>query len=88
VKPGMTADVKIITSEKENVLTVPQEAIQKKNGNKIVQVYSECNSIYQPTNCYKNKKAEDREVVTGLEGSDGLIEIVSGLQEGEKVILK
>ena len=88
VKPGMTADVKIITSEKENVLTVSQEAIQKKNGNKTVQVYSECNSIYHFTNCYKNKKAEDREVVTGLEGSDGQVEIVSGLQEGEKVILK
>jgi len=74
-KPGMTADVKIITSEKENVLTVPQETIQKKNGNKIIQVY-------------KNKKTEDREVVTGLEVSDGLVEIVSGLQEGEKIIIQ
>ena len=88
VKPGMTADVKIITSKKENVLIVPQEAIQKKDDKQFVQVYSECNSIYQFDNCYKNKKTEDREVVMGLEGSDGQVEIVSGLEEGEKVILK
>ena len=74
-KPGMTADVKIITSEIKNVLTVPQEAIQEKNGNKIVQVF-------------KNGKTEDRDITTGLEGSDDLIEIISGLQEGEKIIIQ
>ena len=29
---------------------------------------------------------EEREVTTGLEGNDGLVEILSGLQKGEEVI--
>ena len=76
IKSGMTADVKIKTLTKENVLTVPQGAIQTKNGDKIVQIY-------------KNKKnMEDRKIVIGIEGSDGTTEVISGLDVGEKVILK
>jgi HlyD family secretion protein len=32
IKPGMTADLIIKTDSKENVLTIPKDAIQKKNG--------------------------------------------------------
>lgn len=75
IKPGMTADLKIKTISKENVLIVPQEAIQKKDGKTIIQVL-------------KDKIIEDREVEIGLEGSNDMVEIVSGIIEGEKIIIK
>ncbi len=73
VKPGMTADVDIITGRKENVLLVPQTAVFGKNGKNIVRVLD-------------NGEIKEVEVETGIEGSEGEIEILSGLKEGDKVI--
>jgi len=75
IKPGMTADVVIRTAEKENVLTVPKDAVQTKDGQKTVEVF-------------KDNDIEERQVEIGLKGSNDMVEIVSGLQEGEKVILR
>ncbi|MFA4998807.1 MAG: efflux RND transporter periplasmic adaptor subunit [Candidatus Paceibacterota bacterium] len=75
VKPEMTADINVRTAIKENVLFVSRSALQTKNGKDIVQVL-------------KDEKTEDREVVIGLEGKDNTVEIVSGLQEGEKIVIK
>lgn len=75
VKPGMTADVSIKTASKENVLVIPAEAIEEKNGKKIVQVL-------------KNGKIEEREIEVGLQGSSDLVEVISGIGEAEKIILK
>ena len=75
IKPGMTADITIKTASRENVLIVPEAAIQKKDGKSIVQVL-------------KNGVIEEKEVKIGLEGSNDMTEVVSGLEEGEKVILK
>jgi len=73
VKPGMTADLVIKTASKENVLIISQDLIQKKEGKFIVQVL-------------KDKNIESREIKIGLEGKDNIVEVVSGLKEGEKVI--
>ncbi len=75
IKPMMTADLVIKTASKENVLFVPEDAIQKKNGKFIVQVL-------------KDDLLENREIEIGLKGSDDKIEVVSGLEIGEKVIIK
>lgn len=75
LKTGMSADVKIITATKENVLVVPEGAIEKKDGKKFIEIL-------------KGKKSEEREIETGLEGSNGLVEIISGVAEGEKVIIR
>lgn len=75
IKPGMSADLVIKTAFKENVLIVSEEAIQKKNGKFIVQVF-------------KDGLIEEREIEIGLRGSDGGVEIVSGLEEGEGVIVR
>ena len=74
IKPGMTADIIIKTDSRENVLVIPEEAIQKKDGKDIVQVF-------------KNDQIEDREIEIGLKSSDDIIEIVSGLTEGENLII-
>jgi HlyD family secretion protein len=73
IKSGMTADMDILTAEKENVLIVPQRAVVPKNGAKFAKIL-------------KDGEIEEVEVKTGLKGSDGNIEIVEGLVEGDKVI--
>ncbi len=73
IKPGMTADIVIETNKKENVLVVSKKAVNKINNKKIVKVF-------------KEGKIEEREIEIGLEG-DELVEIISGLEEGEKVIV-
>lgn len=75
VKSGMTANVIITTAQKANVLTVPTRAIIDKNGNgKYVKVLMVDNNVVE-------KKVE-----VGLSGDEGMIEIISGLSEGEKVV--
>jgi hypothetical protein len=36
----------------------------------------------------KNNKAEDVYVSTGLRGDNGLVEITSGLEEGQEIIVR
>ena len=74
IKPGMTADVVIETAKKEDVLVVPRGALEDKNEKKIVKVL-------------ENGQVKEREVETGLEG-DQLVEILSGLSEGDQVVVK
>ncbi len=74
-KPGMTADLVIKTASKENVLVIPEDAVQEKDGKNIVQVF-------------RDNQVENREIEIGLMGSDDMIEVVSGLAKGEKVIVE
>ncbi len=71
---GMTADVLFFTEEKENVLYIPSRAVRT-NGSKTVRVL-------------ENEEVKDVEVELGLRGDNGLIEVVSGLEEGEEVVIK
>lgn len=73
VMPGMTANVVIITEKKTQVLTMPLRAVVGKNGASQVRVLV-------------NGQVEEKPVVIGLKGDNGLAEVVSGLNEGEEVI--
>lgn len=74
LKPEMTANVEIVAAEKQDVLTVPQEALRRQKGTHLVDVLK------------ADGTKEEREVETGL--SDGTRqEIASGLAEGERVVL-
>lgn len=75
IKPGMTADLIIKTESRENVLIIPEDALQKRDGKQIVEVF-------------KDGISEDREIEVGLFGSDGMVEVISGIEEGEKLILR
>lgn len=75
IKPGMTADVIIKTASRENVLTIPKGAIQEKDGRVTVEVLN-------------GKSTQQKEIKIGLKGSNDLIEVVSGLGEGEEVIVQ
>lgn len=76
VKAGMSANIDIITQEKENVLVIPRRAVISKNGEKIVRVWHK-----------DTKTIENREVQTGITGENAMIEILSGLNEGETIIV-
>ncbi|MDD5146137.1 MAG: efflux RND transporter periplasmic adaptor subunit [Candidatus Pacebacteria bacterium] len=74
IKSGMTANLDILTANKENVIAVPYRAVIDQNGEKFVKILKDKNVV------------EERAVSIGLRGSDGNIEILEGLSEGEKVI--
>lgn len=74
VKPGMSANVDIATAEKEGILMIPMRAVKSEEKKKYV-------DVLQADNTTKKIYVE-----TGLEGDDGLVEIKSGLREGEKVV--
>lgn len=73
-KPEMTVNLDILTDKKVGVLRIPLRAVKMDGEVKYVEILGVDN---QP---------ERREVTTGLEGDEGLVEIKSGLSEGEKVI--
>ena len=75
IKPGMTADLTIKTISKDNILVVPEDAVLKRDGKTFVEILDK-------------GEIKEKEVVVGLEGSSDTVEIISGLQEGEKVILR
>jgi Cu(I)/Ag(I) efflux system membrane fusion protein len=73
LKPNMFADVTLITSNKK-VLAVPAEAIiYYENSPRLVKVVAE--NKYQPI-----------EIKIGMK-SDGLVEVVEGIEEGEKILV-
>jgi multidrug efflux pump subunit AcrA (membrane-fusion protein) len=74
IKPGMTGNVDVIIAQKQNVLRLPVTAINPRNGRATVQVLR------------PDGTQETRHVTTGLKGDDD-IEITSGLDDGDKVVV-
>lgn len=77
IKSGMTADVLIQTDSRTGVLAVPARAIMTENGDRFVRILSKKNG---------QETVISVPVETGLRASDGYIEILSGLSEGDMVI--
>lgn len=75
IKSGMTANIDIVTAEKQNIVAIPSRAVISKDSEKIVRV---------PTD---EKNYKEIKVKTGLIGSDGNIEILEGINEGDEVIV-
>ncbi|OGI22317.1 MAG: hypothetical protein A2808_00960 [Candidatus Moranbacteria bacterium RIFCSPHIGHO2_01_FULL_55_24] len=75
IKDGMTANLDIETEKRENVLILPYRALIKEGDQMFAEVVG------------ADGGTEKREVVIGLEGDEGLVEIKSGLSEGEKATI-
>ncbi len=73
-KSGMTANCDILTDHRENVLTMPERALQERDGRQFVRILV-------------NGKPVERDVTVGLRGDEGEIEVISGLNTGDKVII-
>ncbi|MGE5633089.1 MAG: efflux RND transporter periplasmic adaptor subunit [Caulobacteraceae bacterium] len=92
LKGGMNANAEIEVSKKTDVLYVPVDAVQKRNGKSFVSVVSGAAKTGGNTNqSQRNQqnsefKTERKEVTTGI-STEEYIEIVSGLNEGEAVVV-
>ncbi len=73
LRPGYDLDIKIVTEERDKTLIIPENALFQQENQYYVYVK-------------KNNRAVLREVQTGIE-SQKQVEIISGLMEGERLIL-
>lgn len=74
IRPGMTANIDILAEKREGVVTLPYRALFTRNGSRSVFIV-------------KDGIAREVEVEMGLRGSDGLVEIMSGVSEGDEVLV-
>jgi RND family efflux transporter MFP subunit len=73
IKSGMTAKITISTDKREGVIAIPQRAIIRRNGSLLVKIL-------------EGENIKESTIETGLRGSDGHVEIISGVSEGDKII--
>jgi HlyD family secretion protein len=75
-KPGMTANVTILTAKKEQALTIPARSVKtdQQAGTETVRIL-EGNTPVQKT------------IKTGLRGDEGLTEVIEGLSDGQTIIV-
>ncbi len=71
--PQMTVDIVIETGRKDNVLIIPERAIIAREGKNFVETY-------------ENGDIVEKEIVIGLRGEGRMVEVVSGLKEGDKIV--
>jgi HlyD family secretion protein len=74
LRPGMSADVQIITKEINNVLTVPNSAVKPYQGGRAVRVINPV-----------NKQIEYIPVEIGVRGEE-YTQILKGIEEGREVV--
>ncbi len=73
IKSGMTANVDVYGESREDVLAVPQRAIIRQNGDQYVRVL-------------RGEDTEDVQITTGLRGSDGYVEVMGNIAEGDVIL--
>jgi HlyD family secretion protein/macrolide-specific efflux system membrane fusion protein len=74
VKLGMSANVDILTAQRQQVLVAPSRSIRSRASDLYVQVPNAAGEL------------DERTVTIGLRGEEGLVEVLSGLSEGDKVV--
>jgi RND family efflux transporter MFP subunit len=74
IKSGMTANIDVLTERRENVILLPRRAVIARDGERYVRELETNGNVREVT------------VKAGLYGSDGNVEILSGVNEGDKVI--
>ncbi|MBI2458952.1 MAG: efflux RND transporter periplasmic adaptor subunit [Parcubacteria group bacterium] len=73
VKSGMTANTNIITAKNPGVLIIPARAVVEKNHGRFARLLS-------------GQELKEVPVSLGLRGDNGLVEVLSGLSEGDIVV--
>jgi len=76
IKPGMTANMTILSASKANVLAIAQRAVISRDNKKFVRV------LDNP----QKKTYHEVEVTTGMEADGGLVEVTSGLSAGQGIV--
>jgi len=75
IKSGMTSNLEILTHETDNVLEIPYRALMISSTSTDVRLVSADGLTYS-----------SMPVATGLKGSDGTVQVLSGLKAGDKVV--
>ncbi len=73
IRSGLTANISIITKEKNNILSLPQYTLLQTDEGTFVETLV-------------NGKITKKSVRTGIRDEKGNVEIVSGIKEGQKVL--
>lgn len=74
VKPGMTANVTVTTGESKDALFIPTRAVREQEGVNTVRVL-------------ENNQPREVQVVLGLRGDEGRVEVKEGLAVGQQVVV-
>ncbi len=74
VKPGMTANVSILTDKRDNTLFIPSRAVITTGDQKQVKIL-------------QNNQAVTTTIKLGIKGDDGKVEVLEGLSAGQEIIL-
>lgn len=77
LKPGMSGDIDIHIADRKNVLLLPTRAVKQDGSVRYVEIESA-----------DKKTAVRKDVKVGLEGSEGQVEILSGVSDGDEVIVE
>jgi len=96
LRPGMTAGAELFTKTNENALSVPIQSVAVRTVDQLVMAgenRAEAEKRYTADRdgfveivfCIEDGKAIAKQVTTGIQ-SDDLIEILTGLEEGEEVV--
>lgn len=75
IRSGMTANTDILTDSRSNVVAVPSRSVIDDNGDKYIRILADDGTVTRSP------------VQTGLVSFDGKTEIISGVTEGQTVIL-
>lgn len=76
LRPGFTANITLHIAEKMSVITIPQRALVRRDGATFVRIKG------------SDGRTAEKSVTVGLTGSNGLVEITSGLNLGDEVIVR
>lgn len=76
IKSGMTANISIITSQRQNVIVIPQRLVITINEKKFIKVLNDDNTI------------EDRKIKMGIRDLLGNVEIIEGINEGDRLLIE
>ena len=80
IKPGMTADITVISNKKNDVLYIPQRAVRVRETTldqapqRFVEILVDGEIVEKP-------------VLVGVRGDNGLVEVIDGLSEGQEIII-
>jgi hypothetical protein len=88
IKPGMSVSAAIITNMKQDVLTIPNNAIKMQGTERYVELFDTPLPTATDTQGVASSAAPRRQTVeTGI-SNDTMTEIVSGLKEGEQIVTR
>ncbi|MST04021.1 MAG: efflux RND transporter periplasmic adaptor subunit [Candidatus Pacebacteria bacterium] len=74
IKSGLTSNLRIETLKKDGILIIPQYAVMEKSDGSYVKKMI-------------NGKISEAKIETGIRGTSGLVEILSGLSDGEEILV-